>query len=599
MTPMTSDPRAVSNTLAAARALLLDQRVPGGWWEGQLSSSALSTATACAALALVSTEQPQQAPRLAPAIRAGRAWLAKHASPDGGFGDTPDSPSNLSTTALAWLALGMPNGNGEPHEVSAAHESAAAWIEGRVGRLDVGRLAAGLAEVYGEDKTFAVPILSACILGGAFGDDRQAWSVVPELPFELAALPQRLFKWLGLPVVSYAMPALIAIGQAIEHHHPTPNPFARLARACTRARTLRVLERIQPPNGGFLEATPLTSFVVLSLASSGRVEHPVVSRGVEFLLASMRSDGSWPIDTNLATWVTTLAINGLGESGHPAVKDWLLGQQLRGVHPYTGAEPGGWAWTDLPGGVPDADDTAGALLALRVLAAEDSGVQEAARAGLNWLARLQNRDGGIPTFCKGWGRLPFDQSCPDLTAHALRAWSAWAAEASHARGIERGVHFLVRTQAADGSWVPLWFGNQDEEQQRNPVYGTSRVLRAVACAPGNSPWRAALARGLEWLRAAQAEDGGFGGAPGLGPTLEETALALEALCDCHEAGLANGLRDPIQAAATWLVRATEGGTRFEARPIGLYFASLWYSERLYPLVFCVSALGRAERVLES
>ena len=36
-------------------------------------------------------------------------------------------------------------------------------------------------------------------------------------------------------------------------------------------------------------------------------------------------------------------------------------------HPYTGAAPGGWAWTDLPGGVPDADDTPGALLALVAL----------------------------------------------------------------------------------------------------------------------------------------------------------------------------------------------------------------------------------------
>ena len=43
--------------------------------------------------------------------------------------------------------------------------------------------------------------------------------------------------------------------------------------------------------------------------------------------------------------------------------DWLLGQQYRDVHPYTNADPGGWAWTDLSGGVPDADDTPGAVLA--------------------------------------------------------------------------------------------------------------------------------------------------------------------------------------------------------------------------------------------
>jgi len=39
--------------------------------------------------------------------------------------------------------------------------------------------------------------------------------------------------------------------------------------------------------------------------------------------------------------------------------DWLLDQQHRVEHPYTHAAPGGWAWTDLSGGVPDADDTSG------------------------------------------------------------------------------------------------------------------------------------------------------------------------------------------------------------------------------------------------
>ena len=32
-----------------------------------------------------------------------------------------------------------------------------------------------------------------------------------------------------------------------------------------------------------------------------------------------------------------------------------------------------------------------------------------------------------------------------------------------------------------------------------------------------------------------------------------------------------------------------------ATPIGFYFAKLWYYERLYPLIFSVSALGQALR----
>ena len=84
------------------------------------------------------------------------------------------------------------------------------------------------------------------------------------------------------------------------------------------------------------------------------------------------------------------------------------------------------------GAVPDADDTAGALLAFARWpgSAAWSGdacarVDAAAAAGVQWLLGLQNRDGGWPTFCRGWGKLPFDRSGADLTAHALRALRAW------------------------------------------------------------------------------------------------------------------------------------------------------------------------------
>ena len=58
----------------------------------------------------------------------------------------------------------------------------------------------------------------------------------------------------------------------------------RWFRAAARKRTLGVLSDMQPASGGFLEATPLTSFVVMSLASIGLEEHPVVRRGIELLL---------------------------------------------------------------------------------------------------------------------------------------------------------------------------------------------------------------------------------------------------------------------------------------------------------------------------
>jgi squalene-hopene/tetraprenyl-beta-curcumene cyclase len=266
-------------------------------------------------------------------------------------------------------------------------------MDGKCGKGTLAH-AVGIRTRYGKDRTFSVPILMTSALAGLVG-----WNEVPPLPFELACFPQAWFKFLKLHVVSYALPALIAIGQTIHHHRPSWNPLVRLIRNLSRSPSLRVLERIQPTSGGFLEATPLTSFVTMALASCANAEHPVVRRAVDFLIRSVRPDGSWPIDTNLATWVTTLSVNALACAHdldslpkRPEILAWLLRQQYRTTHPYTGAAPGGWAWTDLPGGVPDADDTPGAILALGHLATNQTDVKPALEAASTWLLDLQNSD---------------------------------------------------------------------------------------------------------------------------------------------------------------------------------------------------------------
>ncbi len=567
--------------LGVATAALLAELTPAGHWVGELSSSALSTATAVVALAQVGREADGDL------IRGGLRWLAEKQNADGGWGDTVKSKSNISTTALCWAAFGAARADGDFAE-TVAH--AKAWLEKARGAQ---ALPAAIAARYGKDRTFSVPILMTLALGGRIG-----WEHVMRLPFELAALPHQLFGAVRLPVVSYALPALIAIGQTIHFHRPTRNPLARFIRELVRAKTLRVLESIQPENGGFLEATPLTSFVTMSLASMGLAEHPVARKGAEFLRASARADGSWAIDTNLATWVTTLAIQALAPGAllpeqKLTLRAWLLGQQYRTEHAYTHAAPGGWAWTDLPGGVPDADDTAGALLALLALGTVDGATRTAGCAGVGWLLGLQNGDGGIPTFCRGWGALPFDRSSPDLTAHALRAWSAWLPQldermkARTQRAMERAVRFLAKTQRADGSWLPLWFGNEHAPDDENPLYGTAKVVHALReLRDRGIPFSDEMLRaGVRWLVAAQHDDGGWSGVRGGPSSVEETALAIEALAGSAEVAA-------VEAGACWLAARVESGAWREPAPIGFYFAKLWYYERLYPLIFATGALGR-------
>ena len=340
---MRPDPESVERTLAPAARRLLECRVPGGWWEGELSSSALSTATASAALGLAGRAEAGRrcagpAPGAPSALpQAGLRWLAANQNPDGGWGDTVLSPSNISTTALCWAAFSLAAGAGEAGE--RAVRAAEAWLERAAGGLEPPVLAEAIARRYGKDRTFSVPILTVLALAGKLGPPERAWRLVPQLPFELAACPQRWFRWLRLPVVSYALPALIALGLARHHRRPSRNPALRALRGRLTRRVLGVLEAIQPSSGGYLEAVPLTSFVVLSLAAQGRAGDRVVRLGTEFLQRTARADGSWPIDSNLATWVTTLSVNALAglpdfDALLPAeerrrIADWLLVQQGR------------------------------------------------------------------------------------------------------------------------------------------------------------------------------------------------------------------------------------------------------------------------------
>ena len=598
------DFRRIESSLDNLRRRFVATRV-ADHWEGELSSSALSTATATIALTLACRRDGD--PRKEDLASRGAGWLIQAQNTDGGWGDTAKSLSNISTTALCWAALTILGDHRERARGAVAR--AADYMRRHAGGLDPDSLAAAVKNRYGKDRTFSVPILTVLAIANLLGDPDRGWSQVPQLPFELASFPQRWYSTLRLPVVSYALPALIAIGQARHARRPSRNPVTRTIRNAVRERTLEKLREIQPSNGGFLEATPLTSFVTMSLIVAGEWDHPVVRKGLEFLERSVRDDGSWPIDTNLATWLTTLGVNALSLGHEPvlapeqraATREWLLRQQFRSVHPYTGAAPGGWAWTDLPGGVPDADDTAGALLALRTLDDPDPGVLEAARRGLCWLLDVQNSDGGVPTFCRGWGALPFDRSSPDLTAHAVRAWQAWREDlpALESRRIDdataRALRYLERSQRPRGAWAPLWFGNQHAPDEENLTYGTGRVLVALADLAEHSA-SAAEQSAERWLIGAQGPEGGWGGAPGVEPSIEETAQAVSALAlrlRRRPHAVAKEVVQAVSRGTDWLIAATDEGRRTEPSPIGFYFAKLWYFEDLYPLIFAIEALGQA------
>ncbi len=171
-------PGPLAEVVGAVRDRLLQWMHADGFWEGRLSSSALSTATALSALALA--DDPGDTDRIA----SGLAWLAGSQNADGGWGDTTDSPSNLATTVLAVAAMNLVTAKGTvAPRLSGAPEKARGYLATRAGESPRAIVEAVRGE-YGADRTFAVPILMNCGLAGL-----AAWDDIPGLPFELAVLP--------------------------------------------------------------------------------------------------------------------------------------------------------------------------------------------------------------------------------------------------------------------------------------------------------------------------------------------------------------------------------------------------------------------------
>jgi len=537
-----------------------------GMWIGRLSSSAISTSVTIFALHMADAEKYHQQ------IQDGAQWLIKTMLPDGSWGDTPESPSNMTATLLSYAALSA---------TGFTPDKTKHFLQEKFNGYSNQHIISGVLQYYGKDLTFSAPILVMCALAGIIS----SWKEIPQLPFEVAVLPQKLFRFFKLPVVSYAIPALIAVG--ILRYKKGRKNFVR---EWFIPKCLRVLNKLQPSNGGFLEAPPLTGFVAMCMCGSGLRTHQATLKAVDFLVNTKREDGSWPIDTNLSSWVTALSVRALETKLTDAEKlaHTIQSNAFTFKHPFTGAKEGGWAWTNLPGAVPDADDTAGALVALHIL--RKGNICKEIEKGIEWLLDLQNSDGGIPTFCKGWGKLPFDRSSPDITAHSLLAFQLWSDKLPKAlqkkciKSTNRMLRWMKKEQAENGSWIPLWFGDQDVDNEQSPVYGTALTVEYLSCIK-HPMAQDMTSSGVAYLLAAQNDDGGWGGAVNVPSKITLTARALSALS--HFQSVDN---DVLTRAVEYLYARFSANELLKPEAIGLYFSRLWYSEEMYNITYVLHAL---------
>src|ERR1035437_4687413 len=123
-----------------------------GFWTGHLSSSALSTAVAIVAFKI---KDPKS---LDLRIKSGLNWLIESVNSDGGFGDTPHSDSNVSSSLLCYAAIYFCQD--EILSGTTTLQGLERYLQRENITLDAENVANSVLAYYGKDFTFSVPILS-------------------------------------------------------------------------------------------------------------------------------------------------------------------------------------------------------------------------------------------------------------------------------------------------------------------------------------------------------------------------------------------------------------------------------------------------------
>ena len=126
------------------REKILAARSDEGNWRGQLSSSAISTSVALFALHISGKEENL------PYVRNAAGWLKLTMKPDGTWGDSLESPSNMTATLLTYASL---------YALGEAPEQTKKYLTDKFGGYSDSHIINGVLNYYGTDRTFSAPIL--------------------------------------------------------------------------------------------------------------------------------------------------------------------------------------------------------------------------------------------------------------------------------------------------------------------------------------------------------------------------------------------------------------------------------------------------------
>ncbi|MFT8243460.1 squalene--hopene cyclase [Roseomonas sp. BN140053] len=243
----------------------------------------------------------------------------------------------------------------------------------------------------------------------------------------------------------------------------------------------------------------------------------------------------------------------------------------------------------------------------RADAGDPAAIEAAIDRATEWVAGMQSRDGGWAAFdadntAHHLNSIPFadhgallDPPTADVTARCLGMLAQLGRLPANDRVARRGLRALLAMQEPDGSWFGRWGINY--------VYGTWSALSALN-AVGTPHAAPPVRRAAEWLKANQNADGGWGedGAsyalnpadrPEAPSSASQTAWALLGLMAAGEA------HDPaVDRGLEWLMahQAPEGGWEEEAYT-GTGFPRVFYLRYLgYAQIFPLWALARAREL---
>jgi squalene-hopene/tetraprenyl-beta-curcumene cyclase len=611
-------------------------------------------------------------------------WLARHQNPDGGWGDCEGGRSNIAATVLVQAAVRMTGVPAKFADLMVRGDEYAA-AQGGV---------SGLRRYFARDKTMVAPILANCALAGTIPWRQvptlpyelaclpQRFGTYFPPPVVRQALP--VFVAVGRAKFHHDPPhnpitrllrrsvqakslALLELWQAADDSFAASTPFTAFVVMCLAASGCQEHSVVQRGIEFLLSsvradaswsitnnlAISNTTMVLNSLIDGSIKESAIGSPGRDQRVARSAShvesrlpQNHW-VDTAVAgdTVSENLAQEAESEASTRAASDqfsgadymvsepmldWLLNCQSTTNNQLTDVPPGGWGYSDLPGALPNTNDTAAALRALascnyRVGELRQTRVERASRLAVKWLLEMQNDDGGWPTFYRDKRPLRFDESGIDATANALRSLvtcgrqsgnsifspsGSFNWDASVQPAIENGLKFLEFAQRDDGCFVPQWFGNEFQPDDENPVIGTSLVL--TTCAESGRLDSAMARRAAAWLIGAQHASGGWGpprtpvdageynerfrarrANDALAPfcSVVETAMAIAALWPMTEASLE--VSQAVSSGLKWLINALEQDVVRRPAVLGFSLSKIWYHERLLPLALAAGVLSRA------